>query len=263
MGFFFLWKVKARKEQHSKMSWTQILSAMLTLFLYLDTVQNRSLSSVYWNITNPIFKTNNNDHIIDVREGDNLDFICPYYWNGRRAAIAERYHVYQVEEVEYESCNVPVSSSPKLILSCDKPDIYRDYSLAFQEVSSNPFQTFKIGNSYYFIALYPDTTYGGPCLNDYMKVKINFREKGREITEGSAKYTPEDDEDVEWRTTDTEKSFDGPYDFNENNGRKTVRDKTGNEASGSSSGHRSSSQNRTTFQLPVLLTLLLISLLTR
>ena len=54
---------------------------------------------VHWNTTNPIFRIDNTDHIIDVNRGnkpwehDQVNIICPVYRPGDPAT--ERYVIYR------------------------------------------------------------------------------------------------------------------------------------------------------------------------
>ncbi|KAL1469046.1 hypothetical protein MTO96_004779 [Rhipicephalus appendiculatus] len=62
------------------------------------------LADIYWNATNPIFRIDNTDHIIDVNKGnipfeyDQVNIICPVYRTGTQEEDVERYIIYNVSK---------------------------------------------------------------------------------------------------------------------------------------------------------------------
>merc|ERR1719382_1804129 len=67
---------------------------------------------LHWNSTNPIFRIDNTDHIVDVNSGnlpfeyDQLNIICPVAGHGRGTRgreDGERYIIYNVSKEEYGS----------------------------------------------------------------------------------------------------------------------------------------------------------------
>ena len=62
---------------------------------------------VYWNSTNPAFRIDNSEHILDVNQGnlpweyDQLNVICLTYFGGtQHKEYAEKYIIYNVSEQE-------------------------------------------------------------------------------------------------------------------------------------------------------------------
>lgn len=54
------------------------------LLLLVSLLGNQVLSEkkvVYWNASNPIFRVDNTDHVIDVEMHDQLDIYCPDHRN--------------------------------------------------------------------------------------------------------------------------------------------------------------------------------------
>merc|ERR1712079_578852 len=84
---------------------------------------------VFWNSSNPIFRLDNTDHIIDVNEGnlpweyDQLHLICPQ--NG------EQHVIYSVSKEDFESCRVS-NSRPKIVAICNKPDSFMYFTITFR-----------------------------------------------------------------------------------------------------------------------------------
>merc|ERR1712203_1285323 len=94
---------------------------LLILALQAATVISMRTHFVYWNSTNPAFRLDNTDHIIDVNKGnlpweyDQLHLICPQ--NG------EQHVIYSVSKEDFESCRVS-NSRPKIVAICNKPDSF-------------------------------------------------------------------------------------------------------------------------------------------
>ena len=131
---------------------------------------------VYWNSTNPIFKMDNNDHIIDVNAGntaseyDQMHLVCPQ--------STEQHVVYSVTEEEYNSCRV-TSQRPRIVAVCDKPGAFRYFTITFRSFSPTPGGLeFKPGQTYYLIST--STTRdlhrraGGYCSTHNMKMALNI-----------------------------------------------------------------------------------------
>merc|ERR1712203_78853 len=89
-----------------------VAGLLLALILHAATVFGMRTHFVYWNSTNPAFRLDNTDHIIDVNEGnlpweyDQLHLICPQ--NG------EQHVIYSVSKEDFESCRVS-NSRPKIV----------------------------------------------------------------------------------------------------------------------------------------------------
>merc|ERR1711994_612170 len=90
----------------------------------------KKLPDIYWNTTNPMFRIDNTDHVIDVNQGrkntitefDQVNILCPFYDKKTTPNIneTERFVIYHVQKQEYDMCNL-LSGNPKAIVICDKP----------------------------------------------------------------------------------------------------------------------------------------------
>lgn len=157
------------------------------------TVDTISLAPVYWNHSNPIFKISKNDHIIDVQQFDDIDFVCPYYstvtsrGHRERHGHHEYYVIYRVSKREYDSCSLLsdtdndhlVSSVHTLILNCSSPLHRRRFTILFEPFQSIPnAPEYKPGTSYYFITTstgHADgvhNQYQGACYYHNMKLTV-------------------------------------------------------------------------------------------
>lgn len=130
---------------------------------------NRSdASSSPWFITNFSlyflftyrFRIDNTDHIIDVNKGnlayefDQVHIICPVYEPGTFDNETEKYIIYNVSKVEYETCRI-TNANPRIIAICDKPQKLMYFTITFRPFSPQPGGLeFQPGNDYYFICKY-------------------------------------------------------------------------------------------------------------
>merc|ERR1711976_842826 len=94
--------------------------AVNLFLLYLEAlslVSGVTVHYLHWNTSNPIFRIDNTDHIVDVNQGnlpweyDQLNIICPSYGSrgGTRTSdqdIPEKYIIYNVSREEYDSCRI-------------------------------------------------------------------------------------------------------------------------------------------------------------
>ena len=93
--------------------------AVLLMCLSYTSEALTKIHKVYWNTTNPIFRIDNTDHIVDVNNGnlpweyDQLNLICPHN-------SLEKHIVYSVTKEEFEGCRV-TNPKPKIVAICNKP----------------------------------------------------------------------------------------------------------------------------------------------
>ena len=67
-------------------------------FIFFSGIANGvRLPDIYWNSSNPIFRIDNTDHIIDVNQYDQVNIVCPFYEKMPSAKI-ESYVVYNVSK---------------------------------------------------------------------------------------------------------------------------------------------------------------------
>ncbi|XP_017051375.1 uncharacterized protein LOC108095021 [Drosophila ficusphila] len=158
---------------------------LLTL-ICMETVLLSTMSScaktfyMHWNTSNSIFRIDNTDHIIDVNKGnlafefDQVHIICPVYEPGTFENETEKYIIYNVSKVEYETCRI-TNADPRVIAICDKPQKLMFFTITFRPFTPQPGGLeFLPGNDYYFISTSSkDDLYrriGGRCSTNNMKV---------------------------------------------------------------------------------------------
>lgn len=98
--------------------------------------------------------------MIDVNKGnlqfeyDQVHIICPYYEPGTNENETEKYIIYNVSKVEYETCRI-TNPNPRIIAICDKPFNTTLVTISFRPFTPQPGGLeFKPGNDYYFICKY-------------------------------------------------------------------------------------------------------------
>ena len=91
-----------------------VLVIVLNGFMTSGTKRNHI---VHWNKSNPMFRIDNTDNIIDVNvdnlrwEYDQANFICPSVTkSGNPNEEPEKYIIYNVSKEEYDSCMVKLLS---------------------------------------------------------------------------------------------------------------------------------------------------------
>uniref|UniRef100_A0A182QIN3 Ephrin RBD domain-containing protein n=1 Tax=Anopheles farauti TaxID=69004 RepID=A0A182QIN3_9DIPT len=161
------------------------LTVALVIALQLVVLQPAVLHGaktfyMHWNTTNSIFRIDNTDHIIDVNKGnaqfeyDQVHIICPVYEPGTFDNETEKYIIYNVSKVEYETCRI-TNHDPRIIAICDKPNKLMFFTITFRPFTPQPGGLeFLPGNDYYFISTSSKDDLhrriGGRCTTDNMKV---------------------------------------------------------------------------------------------
>lgn len=123
----------------------------------------KRLPDIYWNTSNPIFRIDNTDHIVDVNEGrrgnnpmeyDQVNIVCPMY-NKRLVPNedeTEKFVIYHVNHEEYDMCRI-MNPHPRIIAVCDKPYSLSYLTISFRSFSPTPGALeFHAGKDYYFIS---------------------------------------------------------------------------------------------------------------
>ena len=115
----------------------------LLLVKALCLVDAVTVHYLHWNTSNPIFRIDNTDHIVDVNQGnlpweyDQLNIICPSYLGARGGTktseqdVPEQYIIYNVSREEYDSCRIS-QSDPRVVAVCDKPDKKLQFTITFR-----------------------------------------------------------------------------------------------------------------------------------
>ncbi|CAG9813602.1 unnamed protein product [Phaedon cochleariae] len=153
------------------MSWQPGRVLLQGLFLLVFTFHwfalatlpsNAKFYTIHWNSSNPIFRIDNTDNIIDVNrnnvkfEYDQVNLICPVYTPGTRDDEMEKYIIYNVSKDEYETCRI-TNPNPRIIAVCDKP-----------------YKLIQVGHDYYFISTSTSDDLhrriGGRCTTHNMKI---------------------------------------------------------------------------------------------
>lgn len=163
------------------------LSALLFLFI-LDytmvgatTPSSAKFYTIHWNSTNPIFRIDNTDNVIDVNrnnvkfEYDQVNLICPVYTPGtKNEEEMEKYIIYNVSKDEYETCRI-TNPNPRIIAVCDKPYKLMYFTITFRPFTPQPGGLeFLPGHDYYFISTSTGDDLhrriGGRCTTHNMKM---------------------------------------------------------------------------------------------
>jgi len=189
-----------------------ILTAVALVIAGSDTASS-ARHYIHWNSSNPIFRIDNTDHIIDVNKGNGLreydqaNIICPTYGAGEAPTYEhERYIIYSVSKEEYDMCRV-MSANPKVVAVCDKPTRVLYFTLTFRDFTPTPgSMEFNPGQDYYFISTSADgdlhRRVGGKCSSHNMRLvfKVAPRPGDQEPDDRSAAAdTPYRDDDVQRR----------------------------------------------------------------
>ena len=147
--------------------------AVLLLSLTYTSEALTKIHKVYWNTTNPLFRIDNTDHIVDVNNGnlpweyDQLNLICPHN-------SLEKHIVYSVTKEEFDGCRV-TNPKPKIVAICNKPESFMYFTITFRSFSPTPGGLeFKPGQDYYFISTSTKRDIhrrvGGYCQSHKMKM---------------------------------------------------------------------------------------------
>lgn len=151
----------------------------------------KRLPDIYWNTSNPIFRIDNTDHIMDVNEGsigstfdyDQVNIICPLYDSRLtpNEMDTEKYIIYHVNKEEFETCRI-MSAHPRIIANCDKPYSLRYFTISFRSFSPTPGALeFHPGKDYYFISTSSQSDLhrrvDGMCRSHNMKMVFKVAEK--------------------------------------------------------------------------------------
>merc|ERR1719228_1357734 len=167
-----------------------MVGSALLLLLLAPLAAAVAVHSLHWNSSNPIFRIDNTDHIVDVNSGnlpweyDQLNIICPVGGRGTMGREeGERYIIYNVSKEEYDSCRIS-QSDPRVVAVCDKPERQLQFTITFRSFSPTPRGLeFRPGQDYYFISTSSrrdiHRRVGGSCSTNNMKVMFKVA-KNRE-----------------------------------------------------------------------------------
>ena len=174
-----------------------IMTALLTSFwlvigaLTIEAVKETHY--IHWNTSNPIFRIDNTDHIIDVNRGnkpweyDQVNIICPVYRPGEAMdGDKEKSIIYSVTKDEFETCRI-TQPHPRVIAICNKPHELMYFTITFRSFTPTPGgMEFTPGKDYYFIST--SSRYdlhqrmGGRCSSHHMKVAFKVADNAQHST---------------------------------------------------------------------------------
>ena len=157
------------------------ISSVIVTLLSVSHISNAltKIHMVYWNTTNPIFRIDNTDHIVDVNDGnlpweyDQLNLICPHN-------SLEQHVIYSVSKEEFDNCRV-TNPRPKIVAICNKPQEFMYFTITFRSFTPTPGGLeFRPGQEYYFISTANTRDIhrrvGGWCKSHNMKMIVKVAE---------------------------------------------------------------------------------------
>ena len=176
------------------------LFLLLLLSLLNLTAATRESYYVHWNTSNPIFRIDNTDHIIDVNRGnqpweyDQVNIVCPMYAPGTRPADIETYIIYSVTKDEYDSCRI-TDPHPRVIAQCNNPHRLMYFTITFRSFTPTPGgMEFQPGRDYYFISTSTNgdlhRRVGGKCSTHNMKIQFKVADNRHEAGQGHHAHRP-------------------------------------------------------------------------
>ena len=153
---------------------------VFTLLHMATTTYSTRMHNIHWNASNPIFRIDRTDNVIDINGGnhaweyDQVNIVCPVYKPSINKAIQEEYIIYSVTKQEYESCRI-TQPNPKIIAVCNRPHELMYFTITFRSFTPTPGGLeFRPGHSYYFISTSSKNDLhrrvGGGCSTHNMKV---------------------------------------------------------------------------------------------
>ena len=105
---------------------------------------------IHWNKDSPLFRIDNTDHIIDVKEYDQANLICPVAKPG--TIHPEKHVIYSVTKEEYDSCRI-TNPKPRIVAICNRPHRLMYFTITFRSFTPTPGGLeFHPGQDYYFIS---------------------------------------------------------------------------------------------------------------
>ncbi|XP_013392931.1 ephrin-B2 isoform X2 [Lingula anatina] len=169
------------------MPWFLSRLCLYLIVLSLQAIEEGSTSSgdtmnvkVFWNATNPIFQTSNNDHVIEVRINDVVDFHCPKYTSTITDPNDAYYVIYQVSKKEYDECKLFENEPRRIeIINCSRPARTDLFTLLILPHTGIPGSLeFNEGMTYYYITTSTGNLTGinnrrqGACREKNMKIML-------------------------------------------------------------------------------------------
>ncbi len=159
----------------------QKMSAILIVFIISsNTIFASKVYNIHWNASNPIFRIDKTDNVIDVNAGnhpseyDQVNIVCPVYKANLDESRQERYIIYLVSREEFKSCRI-TQPNPKVIAVCNRPYDFMYFTITFRSFTPTPGGLeFHPGQDYYFMSTSSANDLhrrvGGGCSTNNMKL---------------------------------------------------------------------------------------------
>ena len=184
-----LWRAAKAAVSSSSTTANFLLSVALVMLLILqdETEAKKKVFNVFWNTTNPMFRIDNTDNVLDVNaetlpgEYDQANIICPVYPEGTREADMERYVIYSVTREEFENCRI-TNPEPRIVAQCNNPNKLMWFTITFRSFTPTPGgMEFWPGQDYFFISTSSRSDIsrriGGRCSTNNMKMTLKIANK--------------------------------------------------------------------------------------
>jgi hypothetical protein len=160
---------------------------ILITTLSLHSVWATKVYNIHWNSSNPIFRIDKTDNVIDVNAGnfpsehDQVNIVCPVYKPNLEETHQERYIIYLVSKEEYDSCRI-TQPNPRIIAVCNRPYNFMYFTITFRSFTPTPGGLeFHPGNDYYFISTSSRNDLhrrvGGGCSSSNMRLIFKVASK--------------------------------------------------------------------------------------
>ena len=161
----------------SSQMWTALL---VTLAIASNSIFASKVYNIHWNASNPIFRIDKTDNVIDVNAGnhpseyDQVNIVCPVYKANLDEARQEKYIIYLVSKEEFKSCRI-TQQNPRVIAVCNRPYDFMYFTITFRSFTPTPGGLeFHPGQDYYFISTSSTNDLhrrvGGGCSSNNMKL---------------------------------------------------------------------------------------------
>ena len=168
--------------------WTLVLAYLV---ITSNTIFASKVYNIHWNSSNPIFRIDKTDNVIDVNAGnhpseyDQVNIVCPVHKPNLNEAQQERYIIYLVSKEEFKSCRI-TQPNPRVIAVCNRPYDFMYFTITFRSFTPTPGGLeFHPGQDYYFISTSSTNDLhrrvGGGCSTNNMRLifKVADGEKNK------------------------------------------------------------------------------------
>ena len=181
----------------------------------LVCAEAKKMHYIHWNRSNPMFRLDNTDHIIDVNGGnlpweyDQVNIICPVSKPGVK--YPERHVIYSVSREEFDSCRI-TNPKPKIVAICNQPHRLMYFTITFRSFTPTPGGLeFRPGQDYYFISTSSredlHRRVGGGCSTHNMKMIFKVADN-RADEDHSHINAPRDPEESSTEVTEDNNDID-------------------------------------------------------